>query len=152
MLGLFGRESPAIQLMKRMDRIINSTYQSQISTDSNESDRRNEFRAHRNLSCMVLEVNHSDDIADCWPCLTLDLSSRGSLIFTTKEIPGKENYIFILRHASDFVCVRSKCIRCSYNNFGGYQVGFHFTELVDLKTFPTVKLFLEMLSRQTDQQ
>jgi hypothetical protein len=146
MLGLFGRESASIQMMKRMDRVINSTFQSLLSSDSNKSDRRCEFRSPRSLSCMVLDVNDSNEITDCWPCLTLDLSSRGSLVYATKVIPEQAKYIFILRHGNDFISIRSHCIRCTYNHFGGYQAGFQFTELAELKGFPAIKLFLEMLS------
>ncbi len=145
MLGLF-RESASIQLMKRMDRVINSTYQSLILSDSNKSDRRSEFRSPRSLSCMVLEINASNEIADCWPCITLDLSSRGSLVYATKVIPEQSKYIFVLHHGNDFVSIHAQCMRCAYNNFGGYQAGFLFTELVEVKGFPVIELFLEMLS------
>ncbi|MCY2986133.1 MAG: hypothetical protein NTY15_21085 [Planctomycetota bacterium] len=96
---------------------------------------------------MVLDIDNSDEIADCWPCLTLDLSSRGSLVYATKVIPEKAKYISIFRNGNDFASVRSQCIRCTYNNYGGYQAGFRFTELVELKDFLAVKLFLEMLSK-----
>jgi hypothetical protein len=96
---------------------------------------------------MVLDLNDSDEITDCWPCITLDLSSRGSLVYSVKEIPEQAKYVFILRQGNDLVCVQSKCIRCAYNNFGGYQAGFHFTELVELKEFPVIRLFIDMLSK-----
>ena len=94
---------------------------------------------------MVLDINASHEISDCWPCITLDLSSRGSLVYATKVIPEQSKYIFVLHQGNDFVSVRAQCIRCAYNNFGGYQAGFQFSELVELKGFPVIKLFLEML-------
>jgi hypothetical protein len=98
------------------------------------------------MGCLVIKLDDSREIADCWPCITVDLSSRGSLVFVTKPFLEQEKYIYLLSHDKEFVAVQAKCVRCNPNTLGGYQAGFQFMGLIDLKGFLAINLLLEMLS------
>jgi len=146
MLALFAQGNAKLLLEKRLGRVINSTFTSQPFDFSNDSGVRSELRSQRNISCMLFEINESKEIVDCWPCITTDLSMHGTSVFVTKECSENEKYIFALRHEREFVIVQAQCVRCASNHLGGFQAGFQFMELVDLKGFLAIKLLLEMLS------
>ena len=146
MLALFSQANAKLLQEKRMGRVINSTFTSLSSGAPNGAELRSELRSHRNMGCLVVKLDDSREIVDCWPCITLDLSSRGSLVFVTKPLLEQEKYIYVLSHDKEFVAVQAKCVRCTSNNLGGYRAGFQFMGLIELKSFLAVKLLLEMLS------
>ncbi|MFY7878046.1 MAG: PilZ domain-containing protein [Pirellula sp.] len=146
MLSLFSRANAKILQEKRMLRVINSTFTSMSSVAQNGAELRSELRSNRNIGCLVIKLDNSREIVDCWPCITVDLSSRGSLVFVTKPFLEQEKYIYVLSHDKEFVAVQAKCVRCNPNQIGGYRAGFQFMGLIDLKGFLAIKLLLEMLS------
>lgn len=148
MLAKFAQGNAKLLQEKRMGRVINSTYTSLANVVSDGPELRSELRSNRHMSCLVVEIDDSREIVDCWPCMTVDLSLRGSSVFATKQLTEQGNYIFVLRHDKEFVTVQAKCIRCTSNNLGGYQAGLQFMGLIDLKGFLAIKLLLEMLSSQ----
>lgn len=145
MLSLFSQANAKLLQEKRMGRVINSTFTSMSSVAPNGTELRSELRSNRNMGCLVIKLDDSREIVDCWPCITVDLSSRGSLVFVTKPFLEQEKYIYVLSHDKEFVAVQAKCVRCNSNTLGGYQAGFQFMGLIDLKGFLAIKLLLEML-------
>ncbi len=146
MLALFSQANAKLLQEKRMDRIINSTFTSLSTGATKGAELRSELRSHRNMGCLVIKLDDSREIVDCWPCITVDLSSRGSLVFVTKPFLEQEKYIYVLSHDKELVAVQAKCVRCDSNQLGGYRAGFQFMGLIDLKGFLAIKLLLEMLS------
>ena len=146
MLALFSQANAKLLQEKRMSRVINSTFTSLASVAPNGSEIRSELRSHRNIGCLVIKLDDSREIVDCWPCITVDLSSRGSLVFVTKPFLEQEKYIYVLRHDKESIAVQAKCVRCDSNHLGGYRAGFQFMGLIELKSFLAIKILLEILS------
>jgi hypothetical protein len=145
MLTFFTQGNALPLLQKQMTRVINTSFSTLPFAASNGAELRSEMRSRRNMNCMVFKIDDSKEIVDCWPCFTVDLSTRGSSVYVTKEFSVNEKYIFVLRHDKEFVMTQAQCMRCTSNHLGGYHAGFQFMELVDLKGFLSIKLLLEML-------